>query len=102
MSLITKRDVLEAIAVFISWVVIAKLLKDYLKLPEYIEGGLVWTIAWLAQKVIQGILEKQIAKEDIEDQEFLQGKGLETLREMHCRSNPQDEVCSRRSYHLKN
>lgn len=84
---------MEAIAGFISWIIIANFLRSYLQLPVVISGGLVWAIAWLAQRIIQQILKEQLSPRDLDNIQFLNGPGLETLREIHCRTNPQDEAC---------
>ena len=93
MLYITHTDILEAIAGFTAWMVIAKILKYYLNFSSNVESALVWSLTWLSQKVIKGILENNLTPRDIANRKFLNGKGLETLREIHCRTNPQDEIC---------
>ena len=102
MGFISRTDIFEVIAGFVSWIVIAQLLKQYLNLPDSIEGALIWSIAWLSQKIIQFILEYQISPHDASDRDFLHGSGLETLREIHCRTNPNDEACKHhQKFHTK-
>ena len=63
--LFEKRKLIEAVASFTAWTILAHYLNVYITgLSPFVETAVIWVIAWLVQHLIQMLLENWLGEKD--------------------------------------